>query len=368
MKTDNLTLLQTISHEFKTPLHSINSILQTIDTSNLNIDTRQKIVLIHKTQTYLNWIVDDIIEYSENKYPKNNQFNDKIIIYRELQKLQAIFELNENKNAFITKTKLKNILYGDKKIFLKILATILARYNSFCLNDEITLTATIMNQTKYITSIKFKINNHNKSINEDLKNIFFSKDILVQTKNSQYFNLGFNILVQQIKQCDGELLVIPCKENNELAFFLNFRKNNPLKTKIKKNKTHFVSQKKLHILLAEDNKLNQLLTKKFLARKNINCTVVNNGLEAIIEEKKHPYDLILMDIMMPKVTGYEAIKEIRKNNSTIPVIALTTLSNEFDTQKIKRYGFNTKISKPFEQSTLLNTIYETLKNTVDPII
>jgi CheY-like chemotaxis protein len=109
----------------------------------------------------------------------------------------------------------------------------------------------------------------------------------------------------------------------------------------------------LSILLVEDNELNQRLMKISLKKNNYTVTVANNGLEGVEFFKKQKFDLILMDLMMPVMDGFEATREIRKiealeeNRSYTPIIAFTanTLNNDYD--KCVRGGMDDILEKPF---------------------
>lgn len=120
--------------------------------------------------------------------------------------------------------------------------------------------------------------------------------------------------------------------------------------------------KKYNILVAEDNKINQLVADEMLKLANVNVTIVNNGLEAIeILEKQH-FDLILMDIHMPIMDGIEATKRIRlkEHYDNIPIIAVTANSLNSDHMQYKQIGMQHIITKPLEILTLNNVLNEFL--------
>ena len=98
-------------------------------------------------------------------------------------------------------------------------------------------------------------------------------------------------------------------------------------------------------LVSEDVKINQLITKKTLAKKDIKCIAVDNGTDAIQKAKEYDFDLILMDIHMPGISGIEATKAIREFDTTTPIIALTAITIEEEQQDdFNNAGFNDILS------------------------
>jgi two-component system sensor histidine kinase BarA len=134
-----------------------------------------------------------------------------------------------------------------------------------------------------------------------------------------------------------------------------------------KIKSH--SEKAISILIAEDDAINQRLYFSLLNKEKITICMVNNGLEAIEKANIHQYDLILLDLQMPKMGGIEASKHIRQSsgpNQNIPIIAVS--ANISNTQKsdLQKVQINDYIEKPFNEATLFSLILEwTTKNAID---
>jgi CheY-like chemotaxis protein len=114
----------------------------------------------------------------------------------------------------------------------------------------------------------------------------------------------------------------------------------------------------MEILLAEDNEMNVFVARKFLQKWNINTTVASNGIEAVDCAKRAVFDLILMDIQMPEMDGFEATIAIRKFNTNIPIFALTANVNSEAKSKVLESGMNDYISKPFNPIELFSKIAE----------
>ncbi|RBQ31144.1 hypothetical protein CRU92_08210 [Arcobacter sp. FW59] len=119
----------------------------------------------------------------------------------------------------------------------------------------------------------------------------------------------------------------------------------------------------LKILLVEDNEINQEVASMFLQKAGIEVSIANNGLEAVEEYKKNQgkYDLILMDLQMPILSGYDATIQIRKFDKKIPIVALTAAAMIEDKEKVLEVGMNDHLGKPINSDELYNTIIKHAK-------
>ena len=110
------------------------------------------------------------------------------------------------------------------------------------------------------------------------------------------------------------------------------------------------------ILVVEDNKINQVVTKKILESNNFKCTIVEDGYAAINLLENEKFDIVLMDINMPIINGFETTKLIRNKGIQIPIIALTAFDKQEITEQALSSGMNDIIIKPFEQAKLFQII------------
>ncbi|MFV0349941.1 MAG: response regulator [Halodesulfovibrio sp.] len=114
----------------------------------------------------------------------------------------------------------------------------------------------------------------------------------------------------------------------------------------------------IHILIAEDNIINQRVLSGILKHAKITTTIANNGLEALVLTRKHKFDAILMDIQMPELNGLETTKAIRaeQTNSSTPILAMTANAFPDDIKKSLEAGMNAHITKPVHEHALFNTL------------
>jgi two-component system, sensor histidine kinase and response regulator len=129
--------------------------------------------------------------------------------------------------------------------------------------------------------------------------------------------------------------------------------------------------KRLHVLVTEDNKINQTLAVRLLEKRGFGVTVANNGLEAIAAHEKHSFDLILMDVQMPEMDGFEATLAIREKEKRAgrhtPIVAMTAHALKGDEQRCLAVGMDAYISKPIRTNELFSTIERILRTSDESI-
>ena len=122
----------------------------------------------------------------------------------------------------------------------------------------------------------------------------------------------------------------------------------------------YKSLEKTSILVVEDNKINQMITKKILEKHKMICEVADNGLDAIKMVKENDFKLILMDIHMPGISGIETTQLIREFDQKLPIIALTAVTIDENLDEFYKSGFNEIIPKPFKPEDFFEKISHTL--------
>jgi len=126
------------------------------------------------------------------------------------------------------------------------------------------------------------------------------------------------------------------------------------------NKMADLDLSKIKILIVEDNKINQMITKKILNKMDLNCDVVDDGESAVEHVKNTEYNVVLMDIHMPGISGLEATKIIRTFNKDLTIFALTAVTLEDKMHEFGEAGFDDIISKPFKQEDFEKKLYAAL--------
>jgi CheY-like chemotaxis protein len=117
------------------------------------------------------------------------------------------------------------------------------------------------------------------------------------------------------------------------------------------------------VLVVEDNKINQMVTRKIMEKNNFKTIIVDDGYAAIEALNKESFDVVLMDINMPLINGFDTTRLIRKKGITIPIIALTAFAKDEISEEAISSGMNDVLVKPFEQANLIHCIETLVKKT-----
>ena len=366
-ENDNLksAFLANLSHEIRTPMNGILGFTELIKSGKLSSDKIiQFIEIIHQSGNRLINIIDDLVKISQieaNQVTINstninlNELVDGIYDFFKPQADQKglLFtcekELNDTVNFYIDRLKLEQIL-------------------SNLLNNAFKFTSKGTIHLKYFVSnenIFFSVKDSGIGISPGKKNAIFERFLQADhsyLKSADGMGLGLSISKSFVEKMGGEIWVeSEIGKGSEFIFRLPFITHNEEVKELSKTKHLF--DKEINILIAEDEEVNYLYLREILNNENIKILHADNGEKAIQLFYEHSeINLILMDLKLPIINGIDAIYEIRKKNSKIPIIALTAYVSEKDKQAAMNAGCNDFITKPVKKNLLLERIILALKS------
>ncbi len=365
--------LSNMSHEIRTPMNGIMGIAKLLlKESSLSEDHKGLVKHIDYSANHLLHIINDILDFSKLDSDKlifekiNFDLNDLLKnIYHSLS-----VKTNEKNIEFDIRNDIRipTTLCGDPFRLGQIILNLASNAIKFTSLGGVYIDCSLQSETESETIIAFKIKDTGIGIPADKVDYIFEQFTQSDSSVSREYGgtgLGLAISKKLVKQFGGEIKVISELGKGSTFSFtvaLGRAKKIPLPAKtieVLPSEVTNISAPDISILLAEDNKLNQIVATKHLKKFGFEIDIADNGKIAIDMLHRKKYDLILMDINMPVMDGVEATERIRKLDipqSSILIVAMTASVLAKDTQKCLDAGMNDFISKPFDPDKLNDKI------------
>ena len=352
--------LSTVTHELRTPLYAVTGL------SNMLLDEDPKPEQVKHLKSlkfsgdYLLTFINDILQINKIEANKVEIEPEPFNLKKKITNVVAALNnsaIDNNIQIHIDYEKgLPENFIADQLKISQILINLLGNAIKFTKDGDIWVRVSKISQENEMYSLRFEVEDNGIGISQEKQdNMFesFSQGSIQINRKYGGTGLGLSIVKGLIQILKGKIYL-----KSELEKGTKFTFELPLKytdKTVKENvPTYFKDIKdidltKVKILVVEDNKINQMITKKILNKMNLNCDVVDNGEEAVELVKENTYDVVLMDIHMPGISGLEATKRIRSFNKELIIYALTAVTLEDKMPEFDEAGFNDIISKPFKQ-------------------
>ncbi len=355
--------LSTMSHEIRTPLNAIIGTTHLLELENPELGGNKRLELLKFGSNNLLTLINDILDFQKIEAGKleinAEEANLKELCYNIIETWKSVPTNKAINLSFDYGVGLSDVYVFDHTRLTQVLNNLISNALKFTEQGTVKL---IVQRTDD-NEIHFCVSDTGVGINrENLEQIFESfKQVNAQLALKEGgTGLGLSISKKLVELMGGSLTVnSQVNKGSEFCFNLNFKEAESDKIKPKELKIDDVDLAK-KILLVEDNEANQEIAKGFLSLWGIDVVVANNGKEALDQVLSKGFDLILMDMRMPIMNGYEATKTIRKMEDPyfkkVPIIALTASTLSESRAKMKDTGINDIVTKPFDPEDLLKKI------------
>ena len=359
-----------MSHEIRTPLNSIIGFANVLLKTELGVQQQEFLQAIKTSSKSLNLLINDILDLAKVDTGKMTFEKQPFEIRKSISSILHSFDLKiKEKNLKLVEeydSKIPSMLLGDTLRLNQIFLNLLGNSVKFTHKGRIIIGVELLSETQESVTLEFTVTDSGIGIAANKINSIFNlfEQAELSTANS-YGGTGLGLaIVKQLIEAQAGSISVKSKlgEGSTFSFILPFGKTTiKLEGEIELLKSDS-EIKNLRVLVAEDVALNQLLIKLILSDFGFECEIAENGRIAIERMLTNTYDIILMDLQMPEMNGFEATEYIRKTmKSQIPIIALTADVTTVDVAKCQEFGMDDYISKPIDENLLYSKIVELVK-------
>ena len=364
--------LANISHEIRTPLNGIAGMAGLLGQNPSPEERETYLNAIKHSSENLKLIINDILDLAAIESGKLNLEKIAFNLKDFLPSLISTFMYQAREKRisldYHIDESLNKILVGDPVRLNQILINLISNAVKFTHTGSIKVLCTAEREQKGICWVRIEVTDSGVGIPQDkLTTIFESFSQADASVTRKYGGTGLGLtIVKQLVELQKGRIAVTSKENEGSSFIVlvpyGIGKKGAITQSSPKNERALkaVNASQLVVLLVEDNDINRLYAKSIL--KNWQCftDTAENGLVALEKIKNQAYDVVLMDIQMPVMDGYETTKAIRLMNSAmrdVPVIALTANATKADVEKCMTAGMNDYLPKPFTPDDLYRKLF-----------
>lgn len=365
--------LANMSHEIRTPLNGIIGMIQLIQMTPLTKEQEEFINICQTSSGALLTVINDILDFSKIQAGNDILREIKFELDKIIKEVVDIFKSSISKKNLSLEVKIDpevpNCLIGDAFRFRQILSNIIGNAVKYTPKGSIEIT---VSQKDTLIRDKIFLEVHVKDtgigIDLDHKNNLFTSFYQVDDSNTRkYGGTGLGLAISKgIVELMGGTIWVESEfgEGSDFIFTLEMKTDTGEKSEkvldFQQRKPESDINKNCKILVVEDDKISRMVANKILEKIFTNIKVAENGQEAYDLCRKEKFDVILMDIQMPVMGGYEATRMIRKlekdNEQKTIIIATTALAYEQDIADSIEAGMDDYLSKPIEKESLLKKI------------
>ena len=365
--------LSTITHELRTPLYAVTGLTHLLMEENPKEHQREHLDSLKFSGEFLLSLINNILDL--NKLEAKKVEIEKISFHLKKRINDVLIALKKSANDKQTTLRvdyddsIPESLSGDPVKLSQVLINLIGNSVKFTQNGEVVIRVRKIDQYNNSIKLNFEIQDNGVGISKKKqKSIFetFSQGSLQINRKFGGTGLGLSIVKNLLELMNSKIqLESKLGEGSKFWFNLDLDiSDEKVSQQTKTDKKKVIDLQYLvgkNVLVVEDNKINQMITKKILEKNKMVCQVADNGTDAVALVKENDFDIVLMDIHMPGISGIEATQKIRGFNKELPVIALTAVTIDENLDEFFRVGFNEIIPKPFKPEEFFEKIHDTLK-------
>jgi PAS domain S-box-containing protein len=370
--------LASMSHEIRTPMTAVIGFADMLLDEDLSQENKEKVTRIKNSTNSLMRLINDILDMSKLEAGKMEIENIDFYLRDLITEVVTLLEKSRHSDIALQiylsfSDNFPDTVNADPTRIRQILINLLGNALKFTQEGHISVTGELLKVSKGKMIIQISVEDTGIGLKPKVTEAIFSEFTQADASISRKYEgtgLGLSICKRLVNLMGGNIYV-DSEEGVGSKFCFTFPYI-PAKTEIshkssEKDITQYTAARALNILVAEDNRVNQLIIKKFMENYGHKVTLADNGAKAVTECKEGNFDLILMDIRMPEMDGPDATRMIRQfdnKKSNIPIIAVTADAMKENISNYFEAGMNGFVSKPIDRVELVTTINKVMKEKI----
>ena len=354
--------LSTMSHEIRTPLNAVIGLSYILGDNNPRKDQIENIEALNYSGQILLNLLNDVLDYNKMQTGEIHFDRLPVNLYDATKQIKKVHEASCIKKAIDFNLEIEKdipVVWLDITRFNQVINNLVSNAIKFTETGSVTLKINCIKQTNTHITILTEVIDTGIGIPKEKQDSIWKAFSQASTSTNRLYGgtgLGLPIVKSIVKQVDSDIFIDSEVGKGSRFYFevaLKIASEEDLEKNTEKKEYNFEGK---NVLLVEDNDINIMVGQQILEKAKLTVDVAKDGVQAVKMAKQNNYNIILMDIQMPIMDGYEATKQIRKFDTTTPIYALSASVFMEAKETMKENGIDGFIFKPFNPDDLLNRL------------